>query len=245
MNITKEIKSIQNEAEKELGFPLVERIWDIVEEDVGNAATDYGDDPEGQEEYIESYRTVTQRYVKILSEQFPIKAKPSTGGNEQPANPKKIYRKPLERRLHLLQYVGNEKGWSKARANWKQITTKWNREHPFDRKTQGVLKVEYYRTLKDKEVGKNLVALRILPGVKLTLAKIRDLWKQHPEVKNLFELFELEEARREGYILDWGKDGYSIGYPINVKLGKDSHLIKVSLGKDPVSGKYNVKIEKQ
>ena len=192
LEITKEIKIIHIEAEKEIGFPLAKKFWDVVEGDVGNAATEYDGDPEGQEEYIKSYRNVTERYISALSTVPSIAAKPSTSRNGVPNKLKKVYHKPFERRLHLLEFIWGEKEGIKARANWKHLTAVWNKEHPHDQKTQAVLKVEYYRSLKDKDVTNNLIALRILPGVKLALTKTIDFRKQHPEAKNLNELIELE-----------------------------------------------------
>lgn len=197
MNIAKEIKTIQAEAEKELGFPLLEAYWKIVEDDVGNAATDYDGDPEGQEEYIENYRNVTTRDVELLKIVWPsIKAKTSTDGNGEPANPKKIYRKPLERRLHLLDFVLNKKGSIKARAHWKQISAEWNKEHPYDRKDQAVLKVEYCRALKDYNVTINYATMKIAPFLKEGLERVNDFWRQHPEAKNLNELIEMQETQQ-------------------------------------------------
>jgi hypothetical protein len=92
------------------------------------------------------------------------KTKTSTDGKGKPA--KKIYRKPLERRLHLFEFVLNKKGGIKARAHWKQISAEWNKEHPYDRKDQAVLKVEYYRALKDCNVIINYVAIKMLTALK-------------------------------------------------------------------------------
>ena len=152
MNITKEIKTIRTEAEKKLGYPLVEKFWDVVEDDVGDAATNYDGDPEGQEAYIESYRNVTERYVMALSTVPSIKVKSSIDGNGEKPNPKKIYRKCFERRFYLVHFTNQS--WARdhegsVRFNWKRILDEWNKAHPSDTMSLSVLKVEYYRAIEE------------------------------------------------------------------------------------------------
>ncbi|MFC2034880.1 hypothetical protein ACFLUJ_02030 [Chloroflexota bacterium] len=197
MDITQEIKVIQINVEKELGFPLVPKFWGLVEDTVGNVATDYDGDPEGQKDYVDSYRNVTKRHVEVIKTVPYIKAKPSTNRSEEQPKTKKTYHNPLQRRLHLIDFVWKAKGRIRARANWKRITIQWNKEHPYDQKTQAVLKVEYYRARNDSDVMKNYIALKIALDLQGAMGKVIDFWQQHPEAKNLNELIEIEEVQDE------------------------------------------------
>lgn len=150
MDIRKEIKAIQAMAEKEFGSPLAKKVWDIIEDDVGNAATDYDADPEGQEAYIESYRNVTGRYVMALISALPsIKVKPSTDGNGEPTQPKKRYRKCFERRFYLVNFVIDRPYKRGTRIDWKRMVTEWNKSHPSDPMPLSTLRVEYQRAIKE------------------------------------------------------------------------------------------------
>jgi len=184
MDITKEIKTIRTEAEKELGFPLVEKFWDIVEDDVGNAATDYDGDPEGQEEYIESYRNVTGRYVMALSALPSIKAKPSTDGNGEPTQPKKRYRKCFERRFYLVNFVIDRPYKRGTRIDWKRMVTEWNKSHPSDPMPLSTLRVEYQRAIKEDALMLQVYIIRdnrFLTGLWQPLEKqLRDMANNNP-----------------------------------------------------------------
>lgn len=160
MDVRKEIKAIRTEAEKELGYPLVEKFWDIVEDNVGNAATDYDGDPEGQEEYIESYRNVTGRYVMALSALPSIKAKPSTDGNGEPTQPKKRYRKCFERRFYLVNFVIDRPYKRGTRIDWKRMVTEWNKSHPSDPMHLSTLRVEYQRAIKEDSLMLQVYVIR-------------------------------------------------------------------------------------
>ena len=184
MDITKEIKAIRSEAEKELGFPLVEKFWDIVEDDVGNAATDYDGDPEGQEAYIESYRNVTRRYVMALSALPSIKAKPSTDGNGEPTQPKKRYRKCFERRFYLVNFVMDRPYKRGTRIDWKRMVTEWNKSHPSDPMSLSALRVEYQRAIKEDTL---MLQVYIIRGNRLKTRlwqplekKLRDMAHNNP-----------------------------------------------------------------
>ena len=185
MDITKEIKIIRTEAEKELGSPLVEEFWDIVEDDVGNAATDYDGDPEGQEEYIESYRNVTERYVMALISTLPsIKAKPSTDGNGEPTQPKKRYRKCFERRFYLVNFVIDRPYKRGTRIDWKRMVTEWNKSHPSDPMPLSTLRVEYQRAIKEDTL---MLQVHIIRGNQFLTSqwqpletKLRDMAHNNP-----------------------------------------------------------------
>lgn len=151
MDIRKEMKAIQAQAEEEFGFPLVGAFWDIVEKDVGNYAEDYKDDPDGVEAYIESYRNVASRYVKALQIALPsIKAKPSTEENVKSPQPKKRYRKCFERRYYMVNFVLDRPSYKRGtRIDWERMVTAWNITHPSDPISLSTLRVEYQRAIKE------------------------------------------------------------------------------------------------
>lgn len=184
MDITKEIKAIRSEAEKELGFPLVEKFWDIIEDDVGDSATDYDGDPEGQEEYIESYRNVTKRYVMAVSALPSIKAKPSTDENGEPTQPKKRYRKCFERRFYLVNFVIDRPYQRGTRIDWKRMVTEWNKSHPSDPMSLSALRVEYQRAIKEDNL---MLQVHIIRGNQFLTSrwqpleeKLRDMAHNNP-----------------------------------------------------------------
>jgi hypothetical protein len=173
MDIKKEKKAIQAEAEQELGYPLVKKFWDAVEDDVGNAAEDFDGDPEGQKEYIGCYRNVASRYVELL--QIIQRVKPSTDGNGEQSKHKKIYRKCFERRFYMVDFV-EEKGYDAVtrRIDWKRTATEWNKAHPSDTMRLPVLKAEYYRAMREGPLLKQRIIM--LAAKKATFAVEMATW---------------------------------------------------------------------
>jgi hypothetical protein len=149
MNLEKEKKAIRAEAERELGYPLVQELWGIVEEDVGNAAEDFDGDPEGQEEYLELYRKVVEKYVTVLGF-APHHNKISTDGDgERTPHPKRRYRKCLERRFYLVNFVMDRPYKRGTRIDWKPVVAEWNKSHPSDLMQLSTLRVEYQHAIKE------------------------------------------------------------------------------------------------
>lgn len=150
MDIRKEIKVIQAKAEREFGSLLAKKFWDIIEDDVGDSAKDFDGDPEGQEEYIESYRNVAGRYVMALqTAQPPIEVKHSTDGNGEPTQPKQRYRKCFERRFYLVNFVIDRPYKRGTRIDWNRMVTEWNKSNPSDPMPLSTLRVEYQRAIKE------------------------------------------------------------------------------------------------
>jgi len=151
MNITKELKTIKAEAQGEVDFPLVPEFWKGIESLIGNAPGDFDDDPEGQQNYVREYRNVTEASMLGLKfGQPPIKVKPSTDGNGEPPQPKKIYRKCFERRFYIVDFVvGKGHNTKTHRIDWKVTVMEWNKAHPSDIMSLPVLKAEYYRAMRE------------------------------------------------------------------------------------------------
>ena len=161
MDIIKEIKAIRDEAEKEFGDKLSQDFWDVIEKDVGNTAKDFDGDPEGQEEYIESYRNVTRSHVDSLKAAgHLIKVKSSNSDNKRPSETKKR-RREFEQRFYLVKFVID--CWEREGSSyipWKYITPEWNKTPLSDEISKEVLKAEYYRALREKGIVIQLLALK-------------------------------------------------------------------------------------
>jgi len=75
---------------------------------------------------------------------------------------KKKYRKCFERRLHLVEFVAGSVLTTvnlvfqiftpHRRIKWQLVCDKWNKEHPYDLMTPAVLKAEYYRAIREKDI---------------------------------------------------------------------------------------------
>ena len=162
MDITKEIKAIRAKAEKELGFPLREKFWNVVEKDIANTAEDFDGDPEGQESYISSYQSVSERYVMVMK-MAPTKVKSSTDGNGEPSQPKKRYRKCFERQFYLVDFIErNGLNPKTSHIDWKRTVAVWNEAHPSDMMSLPVLKVEYYRARREEGMVLQVLATNLL-----------------------------------------------------------------------------------
>jgi len=195
----KELRAIESKAENQLGCHLPEGFRRIV---ASHIETDghirYYNDPEEDEHNIRWYSELMENYVEAI-QSLPnySKAKVSTSnGKEKQATLKKIYRKPFEHRLHLLDFVLKRKGFT-ARANWKQLTAEWNAEYPYDQYSLRIFKLKYYQARKDNDLMNSYVVTKLAPLIKQGMRKTINFWKQHPEAKTLNELIEIEEAQNE------------------------------------------------
>jgi len=161
MDIIKEKKAIRAEAEKAVGHRIVQKFWDLIEEAVGNAAEDFDGDPEGQEEYIESYRTVAGSYTEALKVGESLtKVKPSKSDNDKPSEPTKR-RHEFEQRFYLVSFVID--CWERDGRQyipWPYVTTEWNKAPLSDQIGKKVLKAEYYRALRERGIVIQLLALK-------------------------------------------------------------------------------------
>ena len=83
------------------------------------------------------------------------------GRNHKP-EPESGYRKPFERRLHLVEFVAGEVlnmvnlalhvFSPHKRIKWGLVCEKWNKDHPYDIMTPAVLKAEYYRAIRERGI---------------------------------------------------------------------------------------------
>lgn len=166
MNIKTEVRAIRKQAEEELGFPLVQVVWDMIEDDVGDSPDSFDGDPEGYEEYLSTYRSVTERWVEGLGAQLKaFNREPSTGANVEPSRPKKRYRKCFERRFYLIDFVAG-RNTETNRISWKRTVSDWNKAHPSDTMSLPVLKAEYYRALQDSPLCYSYLAMTTVKQVK-------------------------------------------------------------------------------
>lgn len=198
----KALRAIESKAENQLGCHLSEEFLRMVASHIEtNGHIKYYDDPEEDKHNIRWYGELMENYIDAIQSlpNYP-KAKASAGtGKAKQATLKKIYRKPFEHRLYLLDFVLQRKGLTQ-RANWKRLTAEWNAEHPHDQYSVRIFKLKYYQARKDKELINSYVVTKLAPRIRQAIkqATVRTVafWKQHPEAKNLNELIEIVE--REG-----------------------------------------------
>lgn len=195
-DISKQIKSIQIKAGKDLGFPLASEFWGELDDYIGYTPEDYDGDPDGAQEYIVEYEGVTNRYIRVVKMTLPsltakLRTKPSPSAAKSGKSPKvkKTYPGPFERRLHLFDFVMQRKGGITARANWKQIAAEWNEEHPHNPQTWRNMKSRFYELKRDDVLTESWLAWRIGPVVIKRLRRVISHW----EARTLGDLAEIEE----------------------------------------------------
>ncbi len=165
-------KAVWEELEKEYDFPVAEKIRNYLEVEEVGAPRDYIDgDPEGEDVYLESLKSVVRRYFTFL-ELFELKVKPSNG---EPPRRKEIRRKWFERRLYLVNFV-LDKGLNPKtrRIDWKRITTEWNTANPSDTISLPTLKNEYYHALKDEPLMAQFFILGLIDSIKFYSQDLQD-----------------------------------------------------------------------
>lgn len=186
MDIRKEIRAIQTGAEKELGFPLAKVVWQRIEEQIGNSLEDFEGDPEGEEQFIKSYESVTRNHIDVLQIALSQgKARTTASKNNESAQTKKTYRKCFERRFYLVNYVLDSSYKRGSRIDWKCTAVEWNKAHPSDQMTAGTLRVEYKRAKKEVALMSQVHIIRYKYKLEKLVQKLKDtgLYRSHQPSK--------------------------------------------------------------
>jgi len=153
-DFAKQKRTIWARYEKEQNITVPENVRKLIENDIGDwhyKQTDL----EALEISIPSYMEIAILYANFRcdSTHYHSITKPEDG------NQKRIYRKPLEKRLYLAEFVTervltfhnliNRSFTPHKRIRWKRLTGLWNKKHPYDTMTPDRLRTEYYRIIRD------------------------------------------------------------------------------------------------
>jgi hypothetical protein len=117
------------EADVDLDFPLTKAYKDYVErEEVGNPEEYIGGDPEGEEKYLESLRSVATRCVTALK-----LLKVSVKGEVPSKKPSMLQKRgPFERRFPLVSFVVDcWAQYGRSYIPWDYVITEWNKANPY------------------------------------------------------------------------------------------------------------------
>jgi len=191
-------------ADAGLGFPLARDFRDYVErEEVGDPKDYIDGDPEGQEEYLESLRSVAKRYVTALS-LIRFKNEPSDTKNERLSMSKQLHRGPFERRFRLVGFVLDcWERYGRSYIPWRHITAEWNKANPHSPiVSKDSFERAYRRAIKED-------------GIMIQLLVIRAS-KANVSIGNLAKTIEREQDRlasreyKELSDADRGRDGEPI-----------------------------------
>lgn len=146
------------ELEKKYGIAICQTIRSHIEEEVPYE----GDD----DIYIEDLRGIASERIELL-----IKWRDSSllQGRQKTVSPnsepKRRYRKSLERKSHLIDFVVTTTYRHKQRPmgrlfditkllrhDWKMLTAAWNKKHLYDPVTLPGLKARYYRAIREDPI---------------------------------------------------------------------------------------------
>jgi len=205
MELDKKKNEIWNDLEKEYGFPLSQLFRDRVDSEIGTH-DNYDGDPLGLEGYLEDYLAIATNHVesaKLASISFK--------GDKQVSKPKRIYRKPFERRVYLVNFVlssSSHQGGGTWRHDWKRITAEWNESHPSDLMGDAVLKVEYYRAIRDVNILAQFVIIYTPSGTQDEPYTGRE--HTHVELMEAWRKFQATHSERPLAILYWNGEKFQL-----------------------------------
>jgi len=184
--MTKIEARLWSELEAEFGEPIARPFRQLMREQVITRDTkdwlendwlpSIDGDPEGEAALVESFkRQIRERWDAGL-----VYARTCLGHPSKTTQPKreKVYRKSLQRRVHLLTFVFEHKGGITERADWKALTAAWNEVHPFDTMTPALLKTEFYQARKDDVAVHNCLVTIVAPVLTKGLAHVASLFEQ-------------------------------------------------------------------
>lgn len=101
------------------------------------------DSPEALDDWLQDMMPLFKTLYQLGAGQF---------GRDELANakPRTIRKKPLERRLYLVDFIASRNPVKKGRlrVDWKRTVVEWNKAQPLDDMTLPVLKAEYYHAIK-------------------------------------------------------------------------------------------------
>jgi hypothetical protein len=124
-------QAIRRRIEKQLGYPLPEGDWDLMQEiglkELGLYAGDLDGDPLLRKEAEPLFDDLAYFYGNIERPDPPT-AKATSAAKE--SKRKMPSRKSIDRRVHLVNFVLNYWAFTKRpRINWNQVTKEWNETH--------------------------------------------------------------------------------------------------------------------
>jgi hypothetical protein len=153
----KQKRAIWAAHEKEGQYTVPESVRRLIENEVGRTH-DYETDLIDLEDAILSYMPVAIRYANAVRD----KTQRQTPNNPKDGNQKRVYRRPLEKRLYLVEFVTervvtfhnliNRSFAPHRRIGWKGLAESWSKRHPQDAMTADQLRTEFYRIVRDKAV---------------------------------------------------------------------------------------------
>jgi hypothetical protein len=144
--------------ERKHNITVPERLRNYIESESGVGLHDEDIDLVDLEGTIASYMRACEIYADYVLERRKYQAenKPEDGSQ------KRTYRRPLEKRLYLVEFVTRKVlGFHNLidrsftphrRIGWKKLAASWNKKHPYDTMTPDRLRTEFYRIIRDKSV---------------------------------------------------------------------------------------------
>lgn len=150
----------QVEADTALGFPLVQDYKDYIERtQVGDVKTYIDGDPEGEEDYLETLRSVATIHVTAMKLQLGSKDK---GKDEILSTSKQLLRGPFERRFRLVGFVID--CWERCHRSyipWDFVVTEWNKANPYSPVvTKDTLERAYRRAVREDGIMIQLLIIK-------------------------------------------------------------------------------------
>lgn len=145
--IEKSAQEVWQNFEKRWGYPVAATCKVAIEEGALSGICD----SQGLEDLEGFLKDVSPLIIDALSK----------NPNRQPENitvsPRKRYKKPFERRLHLVIFVAERKQGN--RIDWRRLSDEWNKERPDEPMTSKGFNAEYHRAKKDKAVQQEYAKL--------------------------------------------------------------------------------------
>lgn len=148
----KQKREIWARYEGELKITVPNRLRRYIENEVNEPDED---DLEGLECSIPSYI----RACTIYADWVRNSTQNSPQNKLEDSNPKRVYRKPFEKRIYLVEFVVekvltfhnliNRSFTPHKRIGWKKLTEVWNKKHPYNIITPEWLRTEFYRIIRD------------------------------------------------------------------------------------------------
>ena len=160
MDIEKRIRDIWHKHEIEVGQRIRPEFREAVKELIGS---DYYD-----EDHMRDLDGLISEYIKLAMAWGGLSSSKGSAVDSS----KRRYHKCFERRVYLAEFVLGaiytphelfiplleNASLSKRRVDWKKMVIEWNESNPSDQMSLSVLKVEFYRAIKEDAVMREILA---------------------------------------------------------------------------------------